>query len=167
MIFEHPFFTEGVLPFLLVFVVIFAILQKSKVLGEGKTQIDAIVAFVIGLILIVTPGPRNMIVGILPWLGVGVAVILTFLILYGFVAGDLSGKNTPKWMKILFGVLAGIFVLGVVLVVTGLGKKILGMFSGTTGGEVLTNIVFIVLIGGAVAVAVLGGKKSGDKKKKE
>ena len=166
MIFEHPFFTEGVLPFLLVFVVVFAILQKSKILGEGKMQIDAIVALVIGLILIVTPGPRNMIVGILPWLGVGVAVILTCLILYGFVAGDLS--KSPTWLKVTFGVLAGIFVLGVVLVVTGLGSKILSMFSGTSGGEVLTNIVFIVLIGGAVAVAVLGGKKkpAGDGKGK-
>ena len=104
MIFDNPFFTEMLLPFLLIFVVVFAILQKSKILGEGKAQIDALVALAIGLILIGVPGPRDIIVGIMPWMAVGVAVILTFLILYGFVAGDLSGAKTPVWMKIVFGV---------------------------------------------------------------
>jgi hypothetical protein len=101
------------LPFLLVFVVVFAILQKSKILGEGKAQIDAIVALVIGLLLIGLPQPRNIIVGIMPWMAVGVAVILVFLILYGFVAGDLS--QAKPWMKITFGILAGIFTIVIVL----------------------------------------------------
>lgn len=164
MIFDSPFFTEMLLPFLLVFVVVFAILQKSKILGEGKAQIDAIVAFVIGLLLIVMPQPREIIVNIMPWMAVGIAVILTFLILYGFVAGDLSGDKTPKWMKAIFGVLAGLFVLGVVLYVTGLGEIISGWSSGAEGKGVLMNILMIALIAGAVVVALVGGKKKGDKK---
>ena len=47
MIFDNPFFTEMLLPFLLVFVVVFAILQKTKILGEEKAQIDAIVALLL------------------------------------------------------------------------------------------------------------------------
>lgn len=161
MIFEHPFFTEGVLPFVLVFVLMFAILEKTKVLGDGKTQIDAIVALVLGLILIVTPGPRDMIVGILPWLAVGVAVILTFMILYGFVAGDLTDdKNVSKGMKITFGVLAAIFVVTVVMIVTGLWGSITGIFSGSSGNSLLLNILFIAVIAGVVIVALKGGKKS-------
>ena len=77
VIFDNPFFTEMLLPFLLVFVVVFAILQKSKVLAN--TQVDAIVGLVIGLILIGVPGPRDIVVGIMPWLAVGIAVILVFL----------------------------------------------------------------------------------------
>ena len=127
-IFANYFFTEMLLPFLLVFVVVFAILQKSKILGGDKAQIDAIVALVVGLILIGVPGPRDIIVGIMPWLAVGVAVILVFLILYGFVAGDLS--TTPeKWMKVAFGILAGIFTVAVVLYISGLGNDILGWLS--------------------------------------
>jgi predicted Abi (CAAX) family protease len=162
MIFEHPFFTEGVLPFVLVFVLMFAILQKTKILGEGKTQIDAIVSLVLGLILIVTPGPRDMIVGILPWLAVGVAVILTFMILYGFVAGDLNDeKNVPKGMKITFAVLAGIFVTAVVMIVTGLWDRLTSTFSGSGGSSLLLNILFIAVIVGVVLVALRGGKKKG------
>jgi hypothetical protein len=155
MIFDNPFFTEMLLPFLLVFVVVFAILQKSKVLGEGKTQIDAIVALVIGLILIGVPAPRDIIVGIMPWMAVGVAVILVFFILYGFVAGDLS--NVPKWMKITGAALAGVFTVSVVLYVAGLWGDISNWFS--SGSEVWVNVVMIVMILAVVAVAVFGGKK--------
>ena len=165
MIFDNPFFTEMLLPFLLVFVVVFAILQKSKILGDGKAQIDAIVGLVIGLILIGVPGPRDIIVGIMPWLAVGVSVILVFMILYGFVAGDLSGANVKPWMKITFGILAGVFTIGVVLYVSGIWRYILGWFSGEESSDIWMNVVMIALVVGAGVVAVVsGGKKtpSGD-----
>jgi len=157
MIFDNPFFTEMLLPFLLVFVVVFAILQKSKILGDGKAQIDAIVGLVIGLILIGVPGPRDIIVNLMPWMAVGVAVILVFLILYGFVAGDLS--SAPDWMKIVFGILAGLFTIGVVLYVTGLWENILGWFSGGDSSDIWMNVVMVALVVGAGVVAVVSGKK--------
>ncbi len=157
MIFDNPFFTEMLLPFLLVFVVVFAILQKSKILGEGRAQVDAIVGMVIGLILIGVPGPRDIVVGIMPWLAVGIAVILVFLILYGFVAGDLSGSKMPTGIKITFGVLAAIFTVWVVLFVSGFGSKIWDSFGGSS--DVWMNIVMIALVVGVVGVAVYGGKK--------
>jgi len=159
-IFMSAFFTEMLLPFLLVFVVVFAILQKSKILGEEKAQIDAIVALVIGLILIGVPGPRDIIVGLMPWMAVGVAVILVFLILYGFVAGDLS--KAPDWMKITFGILAGLFTIGVVLYVSGLGQNIINWFSRSGSSEIWVNVVMILLIVGAMAVAIVSGKKKKD-----
>ena len=159
-IFTSSFFTEMLLPFLLVFVVVFAILQKSKILGDEKTQIDAIVALVIGLLLIGVPGPRDIIVGIMPWMAVAIAVILTFLILYGFVAGDLS--NTPNWMKIIFGILAGLFTLVVVLYISGLGKIVLGWFSLSGSGDIWMSVLMVVLVIGTMAVAIWGGKKKKD-----
>ena len=160
MIFDNPFFTEMLLPFLLVFVVVFAILQKSKILGEGKAQVDAIVALVIGLILIGVPGPRDIIVGLMPWMAVGVAVILVFLILYGFVAGDLSGA--PKWMKITFGILAGLFTIAVVLYVSGLGSNIMDWISRDSSSDVWVNVLMIALIIGAMAVAIVSGRKKAE-----
>ncbi|MCK4649747.1 hypothetical protein KAT36_00805 [Candidatus Pacearchaeota archaeon] len=160
MIFDNPFFTEMLLPFLLVFVVVFAILQKSKILGEGKAQVDAMVALVVGLILIGVPGPRDILVGIMPWMAVGVAVILVFLILYGFVAGDLSGAGTPAWLKNVFMGLATLFTLGVVLFVSGLGSKLWDSFGGSS--DVWMNVIMIVLVLGAMAVAIFGAKKKKD-----
>jgi hypothetical protein len=161
MIFDNSFFTEMLLPFLLIFVIVFAILQKSKILGDGKAQIDALVGLVIGLILIGVPGPRDIVVGIMPWLAVGVAVILVFLILYGFVAGDLSGKNVKPWMKITFGILAGLFTIGVVLYITGLWENIVGWFSKGDSSDIWMNVVMIALVIGAGVVAVVSGKRGG------
>jgi len=157
MIFDNPFFTEMLLPFSLVFVVVFAILQKSKILGEGKAQVDSLVAMVIGLILIGVEQPREIIVNLMPWMAVGVAVILVFLILYGFVAGDLS--TAPNWMKITFGILAGLFTLGVVLYVTGLGSLIMGWFSSPGSGYIWMNVLIILLVIGVMIVAVVSGKE--------
>ncbi len=157
MIFDNPFFTEMLLPFLLVFVVVFAILQKSQILGKGKAQVDAIVGLVVGLILIGVPGPRNLLVGIMPWMAVGVAVILVALILYGFVAGDLSKLGEEKWVKYGMGSLVIVFTLGIVLFVSGLHEKLWDSFGVTS--DVWMNIVMIGLVLGAMVVAVKGGKK--------
>jgi hypothetical protein len=159
------FLSTVLLPFLLVFVVMFAILQKSKILGDGKVQIDAIVALVIGLIIVGFPQPRDIVVGLMPWVAVGVAVILVFLILYGFVAGDLS--DAPSWMKTTFGILAGIFTFGVVLYVTGLGKYVLDLFEGTSNSGMWANIIVGLLVVGAVIVVILGSKPKTEKKKEK
>jgi hypothetical protein len=160
-IFQNAFFTEMLLPFLLVFVVVFAILQKSKILGEGKAQIDSLVAMVIGLLLIGVKQPREIIVNLMPWMAVGVAVILVFLIMYGLVAGDLS--KAPDWMKITFGILAGLFTIGVVVYVTGFYKVAESWVSGGTN-DFWANGIMIVLVVGAMVVAVVTGKKTKEKK---
>lgn len=158
MIFDNPFFTEMLLPFLLVFVVVFAILQKSNILGKDKHQIDAMVALAIGLILIGVPGPRDIIVGIMPWMAVGVAVLLVFFILYGFVAGDLTGDNMPKSLKYSLGALAGVFTLGVILYISGWWDKIWDSFGSSS--EIWMNVVMVIIILAVVAVAVFGKNKS-------
>ena len=47
--FITPIFTDFLLPFALVFTLIFAILQKTKLLGDGKKQVDAIIGLVVGV----------------------------------------------------------------------------------------------------------------------
>jgi peptidoglycan/LPS O-acetylase OafA/YrhL len=156
-IFDSVLLTEVLLPFLLVFVLVFAILQKSKILGDGKAQIDALVSLAIALMLIAFETPRDIVVNLMPWLAVGLSVILVFMILYGLVAGDLS--NAPDWMKWVFGILAGLFTIGVVLYVTGFYTVIQDWFSGTN--SIMSDVIIIVVIGVALAVAFRSGGSSG------
>ena len=153
----NNFFVEMVLPFLLTFIVVFAILQKSKILGADKRQIDSLVALVVGLLVVGLPVTRNFIVDFIPWISVGIAVILAFFLLYGFVAGDLSGTGMSKGMKIGFGVLAGLFVLGVLIYVTGLADEV-GNWFGVNGEGGWTSLIIILLVAGA-AIWVVVGKK--------
>jgi hypothetical protein len=154
--FDSPLFTEVLVPFLLVFVLVFAVLQKTKVLGDGKKQVDAMVSLALGLILIAVPKARNFITNITPWLAVGLVVILIYLLLFGFVGSDLKeGIQIEKWMKTTFAALAAIFVVILVLVYSGTWDKI---FGGNVGTESwLPTIIFVVVIIAAMAVAL--GKK--------
>ena len=158
MIFESVWLQQYILPFLLVFVLIFAILQKTKILGEEKRQVDALVSFAIAMILIAVPQPRDIVVNLMPWLAVGAAVMLVFLLLYGFVAGEEA--TGQKWQKIVFGILSAVFVLGVVIYVTGLYDIISGWVSGSGSGDLWMNILMFVVIGGAIALVVSTAKKS-------
>jgi hypothetical protein len=155
-ILDYWLIKDILLPFVLVFVLVFAILQKSKILGEGKTQIDALVSLVIGLILVATPPARDFIVRLMPWLAVGIAVILVFLVLFAFVAND-SWKNA-KWLKVIVGILAAIFLVVVVIWASGEGSAIGSFFSDNLGGGVISNIILVVIIIGAVLVVALTSK---------
>jgi hypothetical protein len=93
-------------------------------------------------------------------MAVGISVILIFLILYGFVAGDLS--KAPDWMKITFGILAGLFTLAVVLYVSGLGSILLDWVSGGNSSTVWSNVIMVILVIAVMVIAVVGGKKKKD-----
>jgi len=158
-LFTSPIFTEGVLPFLLVFVLIFAVLQKSRVLGEGKSKIDALVSLAIALILVGTPAPRNYIVEMIPWLAVALVVLLIFFLLYGFAAGSTkeSGFVIPGWMKNTILVLAIIFVIVLVLVITKTWDKLWDWLSGDGMGG---TVVMVIIVAVALWVAIGTGGKS-------
>ena len=72
-----------VIPFLLIFAVVYAILQKSGVLGDNKT-IDAIVAAAIGLLSLQLDFVATFFAVIFPRFGIGIAIFLVALIFIGF-----------------------------------------------------------------------------------
>jgi len=162
-ILEFWLFKDFILPFLLVFVIVFAILQKSKILGSEKSQIDALVSLAIALIFVITPPARDFVVNFTPWVAVGISVILVFLLLYGFVAGDLS--STPNWMKITFGTLSGLFVIALIIYFSGIwsNPNLQSFFSMKDSGSIWANILLLIIIGGALA-AVLANSGKGKSK---
>lgn len=158
--FNSVLFREGALPFVLVFVLVFAVLQKTKLLGEGKKQIDSLVALVIGLITISFTYQTGLIVHVVAWLGIGLVTLLVFFLLYGFVSSDnKDGLKIEDWMKWTFLGLIALFVIGIVLYTTGLWGRFFGGWS--MNNEWATGLTFIVVVGAVLAV-VLGEKKKDD-----
>jgi len=74
-ILSSPIISEGVLPFILIFTIVFAILQKSEILGKEKKQIDAMVAMVFGLVTITFARAVGIINHLLPFLAVAIVMI--------------------------------------------------------------------------------------------
>jgi len=158
-ILSSSIFVDIIFPFLLVFVLIFAILEKSKVLGEDKHQINAIVALVVGLIFIAFDYPRSIVVNLMPFLAVVAVIILVFMILFGFVAGDIKeGFKMPFGLMVTFGVLIGVALVIAILVITGYWDTLLEVFKGDSSGTVVSSIIFLAVIGGAIAVVLATGK---------
>ena len=159
-ILSSPFVRDLVLPFLLVFALVFAILQKSEILGKDKRQTDAIVALVVGLIVVAVGSATDIITGLMPILAVGLVVLLAFFLLWGiaFQQGQFAVPSGVKWA---IGVIAAITLVIAVLYLTGSWDYLKNITSG--GEPIITNVVFIVLIIIAVAVVVGFGRKSESK----
>lgn len=85
-----------ILPFLLVFAVVFAILNKSKILGS-KAGVDTIVAAVVGLLALQWDFMPRFFAELFPRLGMGIGVLLALLILIGLFMHH--GQNV--WLIIL------------------------------------------------------------------
>ncbi len=157
-IFSSPL-GQTALVFVLVFTLLFALLQKSKILGDGKKQTDALISLAMALLVISVGYAMDIITTLIPFLAVGLVIALVFLLLWGsFYQGSLE---TSKGVKIAAGIIALIAVVVTVLYITGgwdyLRDWIVLGNSGAFGNMVLVVIVVIAII------AVMSS--SGDKKK--
>ena len=114
-----PYFLNYILPFVLVFTITFAILQRSKLLGDDKKQINAIVGMIIGLILIAYPFARDIVVLLMPFLAVSIVILFVFMLLYAFIGGKTDGNILSKPWKIIFNIILAIALVTVLLMITG------------------------------------------------
>ena len=113
--------TDVLLPFLLIFVIFFAILQKTKILGEGKKNLNVVVALVVGLLVVVPhvtnrfPPDADPVVIIneaLPQVSLVLVAIIFLLILIGVFGQDMVmlGVTMPGWIMIIsLGIILWIF----------------------------------------------------------
>jgi len=161
-IFINGFFMTYLLPFTLIFVLIFAILQKTKLLGDDKKQIDAIIGLVVGLMLIAFPASRDIVVKLMPFLAVFATILLVFMILFGFVSGKKDGDILPKgWKYTLYAIITIALVIALI-VITGYWDIVNEfLFNDSTGGQIWVNgLIIIVIVGALIAVLWDKGKSS-------
>ena len=160
-ILQSSLFSDFLIPFFLVWAIIFAILQKTKLLGEGKMQLDAIVSAVIGLMFIGTIGPRQLVGNMMLFLAVAMVVIFIVLLLWGFaIGGDFSKPLSSKGMKWFFGILIGASVIIALLYFAGYTSSLSDfLYSQNWSSPLWTNFFFIIII--AVVLAfILKTKKA-------
>ncbi len=143
-----------VLPFLLVFSIFFAILEKTKILGDGKTNINIVVSAVAALLVLVQQGIVETINLFIPRVSLIMIVILMGLLIIAMVAG-----------KSFSGLKGGVFSIAVVLIIIAV---ILAVTLPETGGSfslspqdraVLLN-VFVPIAIFLIAIAIVTSKPS-------
>ena len=152
-ILQHWIFTRFALPFLLIFFIVFGILEKTKLFGSDKKQLNALIAFVIGLILVGATSPTLTISNLILFLTIAIVVLFVALLLWGFVAGEegLKFDKIPKPLKWLIGgvivvavIIALLWALGAEITLLGVASNFL--FKSDWSKSFWTNFSFVVVI---------------------
>lgn len=95
-----------ILPIILIFTIIFAILQRTRILG-GIKGIDSIVALVIGFFAIINPEITAFFIPFFSNLALGIIIIIAFLLIAGLI---MPQAEEGQWNTItLFGGVAIFF----------------------------------------------------------
>jgi len=145
---QNWIFTQFALPFLLIFFIAYGVLVKSKILGENK-QLNAMTAFVIGLIFVGAIFPKMVVGNLILFLTVALVTMFVGLLLFGFVAGadGLKFADASKQLKwaIGFAILAAVALA--LIWATGLDSTFYDfVFRSSWSKEFWTNAAFIAVV---------------------
>ncbi|MBW2995757.1 hypothetical protein KY332_00490 [Candidatus Woesearchaeota archaeon] len=153
---------DVLLPFLLIFTIVFAVLQKSKILGEDKKNFNVIVALVIGLSVVIPHALGTYPAGydvvdimnsVLPQISLIAVAFVMLMILAGIVGVNIAGKS-----------FAGLFVLISLIAVVAIFGASLGWWDSAwfynIFGEETVAIVIMILVFGLIIWFITSGDKS-------
>src|SRR3989344_9475933 len=169
---------DVVLPFILVFTIVFAILEKTRILGTLKTKdakdgeipnknLNSMVAFVVGLLVVATANVVRTINESLPNVVMLIVASVSFLLMIGVFLKteelDFAGKH--KYWYRMFMVIMFIFVIGIFLnsIYDASGNSYLeiALFFLITewSSAVVTSVVFLAVIIGTILYITRSGSK--------
>ena len=159
-ILQNWIFTKFAFPFLLIFFILFGILEKTKVFGEDKHRLNALISFVVGLIFVGAVFPKLVVENLILFLTVSIVVVFIGLLLWGFVSGEEA--KVPGKLKPIAGILVFIALVIAVFWATGVeGNFFDFLFRSSWSTEFWTNAAFIVVVIAAIVLVVsTAGKKS-------
>ncbi|MDP1696101.1 MAG: hypothetical protein Q8L29_04260 [archaeon] len=87
--------------FLLIFIVVYATLNKTKIIGESKF-VQLLAAFIVSIMFILAVQPREYILSIIPLFAMLIIVMFLILAFTGFIGGLESwGKGIGKGMVVV------------------------------------------------------------------
>ncbi len=137
-----------ILPFLLVFTIIFAVLEKTKIFGaennKPRTNINSVIALVIALIVVVNTRITEIMSNYLTNMALAIIIVMLFLLLFGLFGGSTDGFK--GWSLGIF------FLISIVVVFIALFSGPLGLdlpfrFSDTDKAGLFAIIAFVLIIG--------------------
>lgn len=145
---------QAVLVFVLVFALLFAILQRSKLFGEGKSQVDMLVAGAAALLVLSAGYALNIITQLIPFLAVCLVVIFVFILLIGlFFEKEFKPSEGMRNTAIVVAILAVVIAL---LNFTNSYDAIVEWIMQHQ--TIMGNVVLIAVVIGAVALALRKGE---------
>ena len=146
---------DVVLPFLLVFTIVFAILEKTKVLGTDeingkqytKKNLNAMTAFVMSFFVVAS----SKLVEILTQVSAQMVILLMLSVLFLLLVGSFQREGEPTFLsgnwRWFFMLIMFVGIIAIFLNAIGWLDEFWDFVSGTgSAGEAVGSIVLIVII---------------------
>ena len=145
-----------VLPFLLVFTIVFAILEKTKILGVEKVDgkeitkknINAMVAFIVAFLVIASTQLVAVINQVMANIVLLLVLAISFLLLVGVFMGskEFTLEQYPTWLK-FFMVLMFLGIVVIFLNALNWLDKVWKFLQQWDADYVVTVVFFVIIIG--------------------
>ncbi|HII14968.1 MAG TPA: hypothetical protein HA362_01535 [Nanoarchaeota archaeon] len=105
---EQMGFYQVVLPFMLIFTIMFAILQKIKLFGDKTKNINVVIAVIIAFFVVRVPVIITTINEFLPKVSMLVLILLMFLLIIGIFGIGPTGWSGAPFLLAMAGAVFGI-----------------------------------------------------------
>ena len=153
VILQHWIFTNFIFPFLLIFFIIYGVLEKSKLFGENKERLNALIAAVVGLIFVAAIFPKLVVSNLILFLTVAITTVFVGLLIWGFIAGEggLKFDSAPKPLKMFIGGVIAVAVVAALLWALGTSGSVFSdlfnfIFKSGWSKDFWTNASFIIVV---------------------
>ena len=141
---------EVLLVFMLIFVIVYAVLQKTRILGESKKNLNIVISVVVGLLVVIphvtgrlppNADPVVIITNALPSISVVLVAIIFLLLLIGVFGQEqvFLGMTMPGWIAFVS------FAL-IVIIFGGAAGWWSGYFGDTLEGLIGTESIAVVIM---------------------
>jgi len=101
------------LTFLIVFVLVFVVLNETKVVDNSFFQL--LVSFLLATVFVTASGAREYVQNVIPWFAVLLVCLFFILVLIGFVGKDVASLNKTLGTGFIFLLLIVFVVSGVIV----------------------------------------------------
>src|SRR3990167_4002601 len=115
--------SKFMLPFALIFFILFAVLEKTKILGDGKHTLNVWTAAVIAVIFVSAVFPKQVVGNLILFLVIALIVVFVTLLIWGFATG--GDAKVSDGIKKLTAIVIVIFVIIAVFWAAGLRLEFL------------------------------------------
>ncbi|MBW2983879.1 hypothetical protein KY361_02090 [Candidatus Woesearchaeota archaeon] len=157
--------TDVMLPFLLIFVIIFAVLEKTKLFGEEKRNINTVLALVFALLVVIPHVTHSYPAGFdvvqilndaLPAVSLVIVGILMLLVLIGIFGQEkvFLGMTAPGWITFI----SILLIIGIFGNAAGWWASGLTPWLERNFGSDAIAIIIMLLVFGVIIAWITGGE---------
>lgn len=136
--------------FLFVFVLIYAILQKTKILGDNKF-ISLIISFILATIFATVSSMQAYVSLVTPWFIILIVALFFILLIVGFSLKKVEGIISPGFIWVFVAVLILVFLISAIKVFAPFNSVWGNILHFINSYTLLTGTIIFIVITGLVA----------------